>query len=128
MRVIVSGGRDHPDEHAIYAALDELWRLHDGGPFVVVHGACPTGADEYARNWAASRGAMQEPHPAEQHGLWPWCGPRRNSHMVRLGADRVLAFPTARSRGTWDLVRKAQTAGIAVDIHASEEVTSRGVR
>lgn len=118
MRIIVTGARDHDDEHAVYNALDAHWRNHPAGqPFVVVHGACPTGADDHARHWAASRGVPQEPYPARDFGPWPWCGPRRNTHMVRLGGDLVIAFPGPKSRGTWDCVRKARAAGIPVEIH-----------
>ncbi|MFB6934553.1 hypothetical protein [Streptomyces chartreusis] len=31
-------------------------------------------------------------HPTEDFGPWPGAGPRRNAHMVSLGADACLAF------------------------------------
>jgi hypothetical protein len=31
-------------------------------------------------------------HPTEDFGPWPAAGPRRNAHMIRLGADLCLAF------------------------------------
>lgn len=40
-------------------------------------------------------------------------GPIRNSFMLALGPDLVLAFPGGR--GTADMVRQASEAGVAFD-------------
>lgn len=101
-RVLVTGSRDWTDEklirHALAAIRDEYPTA-----IVVVHGACPSGADAMAARWVADwpttgwGGVTEEPHPATGHptedfGPWPAAGPRRNTHMVRLGADICLAF------------------------------------
>lgn len=101
-RVLVTGSRDWDDVTTIGAALEQA--LIDAGPrpVLVVHGACPSGADwhadHYAR-WLRGKGCGidVEPHPAKGHptedfGPWPGAGPRRNAHMVGLGADACLAF------------------------------------
>jgi len=136
MIILVSGWRDHPDEHAVYNVLDAHWRAHpvDGGPFVVWHGACPTGADQYADTWATSRGVPVSRYPARDFGSWPWCGPRRNTAMVRDLAEAnahgcrhsalVVAFPqpdweTVRRCGTRDLITKARRAGFVPEIHVA---------
>ncbi|MCX4809033.1 DUF2493 domain-containing protein [Streptomyces sp. NBC_01239] len=96
-RVLVTGSRTWDDVTTIGAALEQA--LIDAGPHpvLVVHGACPSGADwhadHYAR-WLRGKGCSidVEPHRAEDFGPWPACGPFRNKHMVSLGADLCLAF------------------------------------
>lgn len=128
MLILVTGWRHHPDEHAIHGALDELWRAHSPGErFVVMHGDCPTGADNYAVTWCAVRGVPQWRYPARDYGVWPWCGPKRNGVMVQRlkeaddAVKHVLAFPqpdwrTAKVCGTRDCIRKASKAGFVPDI------------
>lgn len=101
-RVLVTGSRDWDDVTAIGAALEQA--LIDSGPrpLLVVHGACPSGADwhadHYAR-WLRGKGVTidverhpAQGHPTEDFGPWPAAGPRRNAHMASLGADLCLAF------------------------------------
>lgn len=101
-RLLVTGSRDWSDEDLVRHQLTRAW-LTVKGPFVVVHGACPTGADDIASDWVANMleaemgDVREEAHPAQSHptqdfGPWPGAGPRRNAHMVRLGADIALAF------------------------------------
>lgn len=98
MRILVTGSRDWGDGETVENALDDVYFASRAGePVTVVHGACPTGADMIASEWVKKvRGAGwivgEERHPAEDFGSWPGCGPRRNKHMVELGADVCLAF------------------------------------
>lgn len=90
MRILVTGSRDWADEEAIQSALEEFYDPF--GSVTVVHGACPTGADEMA-DYAAQviPGFKAERHPAD----WSkgrGAGPERNRLMVDLGADLCLAF------------------------------------
>jgi hypothetical protein len=98
-RVLVTGSRDWPTSGVVWAALNDVRAelLPSGRPLVVVHGACPTGADAQAADWAAitgqfTTGVTIERHPARDFGPWPACGPFRNKHMVSLGADACFAF------------------------------------
>ncbi|MER7815626.1 DUF2493 domain-containing protein [Streptomyces sp. NPDC096153] len=126
-RILVTGSRDWPDRQAIWQALAEIVReLPLGCEIVIVHGDCLTGADRQADDWALSFGARVERHRAETFGPWPACGPRRNAHMVGLGADICLAFigpctsPRCRrprphdSHGTSGCAALAEQAGIPV--------------
>lgn len=106
-RVLVTGSRDWEDRKAIDDVLTALAaaNVFHNRTTVIVHGACPRGADAMADDWArwhASRSPLVEVerHPAALFGSWPACGPRRNSHMVNLGADICLAFigPCVRPR------------------------------
>lgn len=102
-RVLVTGSRGWPDDYTVDDALTEVERdpaRVPGSPLVVVHGACPTGADAYAARWVTTwRGyprkggeyVTEEAHPAD----WSRgrkAGPERNAAMVALGADLCLAF------------------------------------
>lgn len=95
-RILVTGSRDWSDWQTLTYAMFEA--VDDYGEVVVVHGACPTGADAMA-DWVGENllgflevvGARVERHPAD----WSRgrkAGPERNAHMVSLGADVCLAF------------------------------------
>ncbi len=137
-RVLVTGSRDWPTPDVVWSALNDarLEALAAGRPLVVVHGACPRGADQHAAAWAAvarqfTAGVVEEGHPPKDHptqdfGPWPGAGPRRNTYMVGLGANVLLAFlspctsPRCRrprphpSHGTSGCIDLAEQAGIPV--------------
>lgn len=99
-RVLVTGSRDWPTPASVWAALNDVRdeALIADRRLIVVHGACPRGADEHAARWCrtatqfAVGSVTGEAHQAEDFGPWPRCGPIRNRHMVNLGADVTLAF------------------------------------
>lgn len=119
-RVLVTGSREWNDDrairHAIAAAV--LENAEPEAPVVLVHGACPRGADAHAAAWAdlaaadGRRPVVAEAHPAdwEQHGKA--AGFRRNASMVHLGADICLAFIRNGSRGASHTAALAEKAGI----------------
>ncbi|MEC4016024.1 SLOG family protein [Streptomyces sp. H27-D2] len=115
-RILVTGSRAWTDALPIRQALAATAAAHT--PAVVVHGACPSGADLIAAHWVeecgAHFGATAEPHPA----LWQINGKRagliRNQLMVNLGADLCLAFIRDGSRGASHTARLATAAGIPV--------------
>ncbi|MCZ7413129.1 SLOG family protein [Streptomyces sp. WMMC897] len=116
-RALVTGSRDWDDATAIAAALEQV--LVDAGPrpVVVVHGACPRGADtladHYAR-WLRGQGCAIgiEQHPARWRIDGRQAGFIRNAAMVRLGADVCLAFIRDGSRGASHTAGLAEAAGI----------------
>lgn len=92
-RILITGSRDWQDVSTISNALAEIvYALPNDQDLVIVHGACPTGADQMADEWGQGFGATIERHRVEDFGPWPRCGPIRNRHMVSLGADVALAF------------------------------------
>jgi hypothetical protein len=123
-RVLVTGSRDWPAPGVVWAALNDVQAdlLPTGRPLVVVHGACPTGADAQAADWAKVAGQFttsvrEEVHPAEWRPggvLDRGAGFRRNTAMVALGADVCLAFIKDGSRGASHTARIAEQAGIPV--------------
>lgn len=113
---MVTGGRHRDDWWTVYNALN---KQREEGPFVLVHGGCPVGADHHAHQWAQAHPECLEVRiPAEwkrPDGTYnKAAGFERNAKMVQLGADRVLAFPHPQGSGTQHTVKLAHEAGIQV--------------
>lgn len=116
-RILITGSRTWDDVTAIGAALEQT--LIDAGPrpVLVVHGACPSGADwhadHYAR-WLRGKGCNidVEQHPANWQLNGKRAGVIRNQLMVNLGADVCLAFVRNGSRGASHTAALAERAGI----------------
>jgi hypothetical protein len=84
---------------------------------VVVHGACPTGADRAAADWTADMSKAGHPvtgeaHPADWQHHGKAAGPRRNTRMIRAGAALCLAFIHNDSPGASHAARTAEAARI----------------
>jgi SLOG family YspA-like protein len=115
-RILVTGSRTWSD---ILRMTDELRdevlaaRMCGLRP-VIVHGACPRGADMIAARWARGYDVTQEPHPADWGSYGKSAGFRRNAEMVTLGADLCLAFIKDNSRGATHCADLAEKAGIPV--------------
>lgn len=115
MRVIVCGSRDWSDPTIVAVRLNQL--VSAKGPLVIVHGACPTGADYYASRFANApmSHCTEERHPADwRQGAK--AGPIRNSRMAGLGAGLLLAFWDGASNGTEDMIARAVQHGIPVRV------------
>lgn len=117
MRLIVCGGRDYGDGIHVWATLDAL---HGERPIsIIVHGACKTGADKFAADWAKRRHVVEDRFPANWAAYGRAAGPIRNQQMADKGADAYLAFPGGT--GTADMVRRAKAASIAELAQSSPE-------
>jgi hypothetical protein len=114
IRILITGSRTWTDAWRIAEAIEKAIAEHDADDITIVHGACPSGADQLAAEYAeimaawydgAGRQLAEERHPAE----WPKhdancppshqgmrkckrAGHRRNAEMAALGADICLAF------------------------------------
>lgn len=111
MRILVTGSRDWEDFGMIWSALNKV-----AEPFsTLVSGACPTGADRMAEEWAECQPDVTvELHPAEWEKYGRRAGFIRNDEMVKLGADVCLAFIRNGSKGASMTARIAEAAGIPV--------------
>lgn len=115
-RVLVCGGRDYQDMAFVFAELDRVNEACSDPICVIAGGA--TGADAFAEKWARSyigkrEGVSYHGFKAdwEKHGKA--AGPIRNQAMIDRGKPNlVLAFPGGR--GTADMIRRAEAAGIPV--------------
>lgn len=93
MRVLVTGSRDWWQFITVDDALNQVAALHGGGEnMVITHGACPTGADALATQWALRHTAALSAIPAKWQKYGYRAGPLRNQEMVRIGHDICLAF------------------------------------
>ena len=114
MRVLVTGSRDWDDARKVrFVLLAVVLAAEDA--VVVVHGACPSGADAIAGQWVREnpeRGALEERHPADWRTYGKAAGFRRNAEMVAAGADLCLAFIRGGSRGASHTAGLAEAAGI----------------
>lgn len=126
-RVLVTGPRDWVNEDAVHCELARLLSCRfsrgENVGIVFVHGACETGVDKIVADWCTREGfaaakITAEPHeaiwhPNGQREIDKTAGPRRNSKMVKLGANVCLSFWRGNeSGGTFDCTMKAVRAGI----------------
>lgn len=122
MRVLVTGSRNWQEHETVFGALDYIAAeavVAGHTEIVLVHGACPTGADAHADFWGRHSTMHGIPihverHPADWEQYGKAAGPIRNADMVALGADVVLAFIQPDSRGTRNCVELAEKAGLKV--------------
>ena len=131
MIVLACGGREWANREAIERALDHL-RTHRSEPLTVVEGGA-RGADRLAGQWAArmrTHGVGWVRFPADWRRHGKGAGPIRNQQMLdyllqgrEMGQTvGVLAFheDIGSSKGTWDMVNRAQKAGVPVKLVTTE--------
>lgn len=112
MVVLVCGSRNWSNFEAILSHLAAL------SPSKVIHGGC-TGADELSDKAARQLGFEVQVFKADWKRFGRAAGPLRNKRMLDEGKpDLVLAFHSdlENSRGTLDMVRRAKSSGIKVEI------------
>lgn len=119
-RVLVAGTREGVED----ALIDtELARL---APDVILCGDC-RGVDKQAASWARVHDVELVTFPADWRSHGRAAGPIRNQQVYDEGKpDLVVAFPITGSRGTFDMIRRAERAGVAVrivDVSAGRVVT-----
>lgn len=119
MRVLVCGGRNYADRNRVFSELTALsGDITDETPLgtvhlTIIHGACSTGADRWADEYAVVHWCRFEEYPADWDAHGRAAGPIRNQRMIDEGKpDLVMAFPGGR--GTADMIRRARAAGIPV--------------
>lgn len=112
-RLLVCGGRDFNDIPFLTKTLD---RIHKKvGPMVVIHGDA-RGADRMAGCWARSNGLHEVKVPALWDHYSNGAGPKRNTAMLVLQPQGVVAFPGGS--GTANMVDQSVAAGIPVYVPA----------
>lgn len=115
-RVLVCGSRQWNDKDRVFQELDRVW-LQTGGAIRIIHGGCPSGADDHARLFCLL-GFQSTVFPADWSRYGRAAGMIRNEAMLVQGKPNlVLAFRAAgASPGTDDMVRRARKAGIEVRV------------
>jgi hypothetical protein len=122
MRILVTGSRNYTSRKSIKDALERWTQGTAWRDITLVHGDCPTGADAIANSIAVQKGWKIERYPAQWHKHGKAAGPLRNGEMADAGADVCLAFPTADSKGTLDMIKKAKAADIPVNIYFPPDI------
>lgn len=120
MNVLICGDRNYTDRESLFAYMN--W-LHDCVlPQIdsVVEGEA-RGADTLGCKWAESRNIPVKKFPADWTKYGKAAGPIRNQQMLDEGRpDIVVAFhkDIGSSKGTLDMVVRANKAGIPVIVYA----------
>lgn len=115
MKVLVTGSRVYGDYDKVKQAII------DSGATIIVEGEA-SGADTLAKQAGHELG-LEVREYAARWDLWgKSAGTRRNQEMLdkehapQDPIDLVLAFPVVGSKGTWDMVKRAEKAGIKVKV------------
>jgi hypothetical protein len=108
-RIAIVGSRDWPDAERVRAYVRAL----PAGTRVVSGGA--RWVDTLAAEAARDFGMSLEVFPADWNRHGRKAGPIRNSEIV-AACDRMVAFWTGNSSGTYDAIRKARAAGKPVEV------------
>lgn len=110
-RVLITGSRTWTDTPSIVRVLHQLhaWQAER---LVIVHGACPDGADAIADTWCRRHHVSAEPHPAQWARFGRSAGHRRNTAMVNTKPALCLAFIRDNSPGATGCADAAEKAGI----------------
>lgn len=116
-RVLITGSRSWDDSVCIREALRKAYL--EIGPFVLVSGNCPHGADALAETLTETAGLPIERHPADWGAHGKRAGFLRNAQMVSLGADVCLAFIRDGSKGATMTADLAEKAGIRTIRHVA---------
>jgi hypothetical protein len=116
-RLLVCGGRNFTNRRLLFTVLNNISIDHFGAIEVVIEGEA-RGADTLAREWAEENGIQVEPYPADWNRYGRAAGPIRNQQMLAFGKPTyAVAFfdrPRNESKGTADMVRRLEMAGVEV--------------
>lgn len=101
--MLVCGSRDYTDRDRLFSVLDHFYRPEAQAvpamePVCAIIEGCARGADQFAEEWAASRGVVCLHRPADwaQHGRK--AGVIRNAQMLGEHPQFVVAFLADRSK------------------------------
>jgi hypothetical protein len=122
MRVLVCGSRDYNTDAGWNHVMEVLSSIHADTPIDAVIEGGAKGADFLGGLWAQMHKVKRITVPADWATHGKAAGPIRNRRMLTdFKPDLVVAFPGGK--GTEDMVRQAEAAGIKV-MRASENGTA----
>ena len=109
MKVLITGSRHWSDREAVEMAIARA------NPDTIIEGGA-TGADAIAKEYAQRKSIKVIEVRAEWDRYGKQAGPIRNSAMIAMKPDLVLAFSKdlSKDKGTADTVKKALAENIKV--------------
>jgi hypothetical protein len=114
LKILVTGSRDWTDARSI--ELEMFRALYETKTWVaeavLIHGACPTGADAMADAYAREVGMHIIRRPADWDRYGKRAGFLRNAELVDIDPGICLAFIRSKSRGATMTANLAEKAGI----------------
>ncbi len=115
MRILVCGDRVWADEKKMQEVFDDL--EYDHKDITIIEGEA-RGADLMARKLGEKMGWDIEAYPANWIKYKKAAGPIRNTKMLKLNIDLVIAFHSdiENSKGTKHCITEAKRRGIPVTL------------
>lgn len=118
VRVIIAGGRDFTDYHKLKTYMNCLLQLLDKSQVEIISGGAK-GADSLGERYAREFGYKLKRFPADWNKYGKAAGPIRNKEMALYAAEAkgvLVAFWDGSSRGTYDMITRAEEYGLQVHI------------
>lgn len=108
MKILVSGSRDFKD----FLFLDEILDTYLDRVTKIIQGGAD-GVDQLAKDWACMNYIPCVTYPAKWKKYGKPAGSIRNQQMLdEEHIDLVIALPSQKSIGTWDMIRRAKAKDI----------------
>jgi len=108
--ILVCGTRDGVPDDLLDSELSAL------APDLVIQGGA-RGVDAQAKAWARAHGVRVVTYVADWETHGRAAGPIRNQAMLDAAKpDLVLGFPSKTSVGTFDMLRRARSAHVAIRV------------
>lgn len=114
-RLIVAGSRDFVNYELLKQKCDCLLSQKKQTHSIVIVSGTARGADQLGERYAAERGYQVEKFPADWENDGKAAGPIRNAQMA-AHADALVAFWDGRSRGTRDMIERAEMRNLPVRV------------
>lgn len=114
-RLIVAGSRNFNNYELLKEKCDCLLSLKRQTHSIVIVSGTARGADQLGERYAAERGYQVERFPADWKNDGKAAGPIRNAQMAAY-ADALVVFWDGRSRGTRDMIERAEKRGLPVRV------------
>lgn len=119
--VLVTGSRTWTDEGTVFSVLVAK------KPTLIVHGACPEGADAIADKVCRILRIPVKRYPAHWENKGLGAGHIRNAEMLKAEKpDYVVAFWDGQSRGTAGCINAARKLGYAVEVYRPDGASVQG--
>lgn len=114
-RLIVAGSRDFNNYELLKQKCDTLLSQKRLTHSIVIISGTARGADRLGERYAAEHGYRIERFPADWDRDGIAAGPIRNSQMA-AHADALVAFWDGQSRGTKDMIERAEKHNLPIRV------------